>query len=152
MIQCFLTGSQPGIDTGYTDTQIRMQRYHLTGICEIKVLSHTCHDHHREFQTFTVMDTHDAHHIRVFSAGLSFAKVHFIFFQTVNITDKMKQSAVACFFIFRRFLDQHQQIGSSLLPCRHGCDLIQISGFFIQAGQKFPHCNVRGFFTKFFVC
>ena len=64
------------------------------GILNVEPLSHSGHNHNREFQSFTLMDTHQTNCIRLLIVKPGFPKVYIIFLELINITDKMIQSLI----------------------------------------------------------
>ena len=139
MIQRLFLCAKCCMDTGHADTKLRVQRHHLARIRHIKAFAKSRHEDNREFQTLTVVDTHDPHHISLSFRHACLTEIHLIFLQTVDIPQEMKQATVAALFIFSGLFHQHQQIGPALTARRHGTDLFQIAGSLIQLDQQFSH-------------
>ena len=101
---------------GSADPQIRVKHDTLSGILHIHLFSHTCHKHHRKFQAFTAVDTHDLYCILFFGKDICLSEIHLIFFQIFDIPDKVKQPPVAGAFIISGLFQEHEKICFSLFP------------------------------------
>ena len=96
-------------------SQLRMDQKPGVYILEIKLFSHSRSKHHRKFQSLAFMDRHDLYCSAAGVCYIHFAKIHLIFLKALNISDKIKQSPVAGFFIIHCFFHQHPKVGSSLI-------------------------------------
>ena len=96
-------------------SQLRMDQKPGVYILEIKLFSHSRSKHHRKFQSLAFMNRHDLYCSAAGVCHIHFAKIHLIFLKALNISDKIKQSPVAGFFIIHCFFHQHTKVGSSLI-------------------------------------
>ena len=103
--------------------------YHqpVAGIHLIHFSSQTGHKNDRKLQSLTLMNGHHADNIGIFSCGICLPEIHFIFLKLIDITQKMKQSPVACFLVINRFFHQHCKICRTALPCWQCRRIISIS-------------------------
>ena len=60
------------------------------------------------------------------------AEVHFVGFQFPDVADEMIEPFVTCALIFRRFRDQHGEIGRALRAVGHGGRIGSVPGPVVQ--------------------
>ena len=91
-----------------------MQGKASTQLCLIELLAKPAHKYNRKFQTFALVNTHNAHGIIRFRPKAGFSVIDLIAFQALNIANEMIQSTVAGRFIRNRLFNEHIQIGFPL--------------------------------------
>ena len=113
------------------------------GILNVEPLSHSGHNHNREFQSFTLMDTHQTNCIRLLIVKPGFPKVYIIFLELINITDKMIQSLITGCLKCLCPGDQHIKIRAPSFSSWHCRDIIPVSCLFHDLPQEIMDCRVR---------
>ena len=122
-----------------SDPVIHIENNGILAVLLIDLMMHSCCKYNRKFQSLTFMDTHDAHYIRIFAQSVRLSEIHLIPLQLVDITDKMKQSAIACGLICGRLRQQHLQIRFSFFSIRPRTDIGKISSLTKQLIDQIVH-------------
>ena len=124
------------------NAQFRVNQHLSVHILFVEFLSHSGQKNNGEFQALTFMDTHDPHSVIFLSHCGSLAKIGVVLFQVLNVTNEVKQPLITRLFIFCCLLNQHIQIGPPGLPCRHGRDIIVVTGFLVKPIDQFMNGKI----------
>ena len=117
--QCRLAHAVFGIDRICADAHPGMQHQCCTAVHLVERFSHTGEKYNRKLQSFTLMNTHDAHGICALTVNIHLSEVHFILLQLFDITNEVEQSTITRCFKFHRLFHQHFQIRPPLHTARH---------------------------------
>ena len=117
--QCRLTDAVLRIDRIRADAHAGMEYKRRTAVHLVKRFAHAREEHNREFQSFTLVNTHDTHRICALPVNIHLAEIDFILLKLLDITDKVEQSTVTRRLKFHRLFHQHLQICPPLHTTRH---------------------------------
>ena len=96
-----------------------MEYKRRTAVHLVKRFAHAREEHNREFQSFTLVNTHDTHRVCALPVNIHLAEIDFILLKLLDITDKVEQSTVTRRLKFHRLFHQHLQICPPLYAARH---------------------------------
>ena len=141
-------------DDVHSEAHIRMDQKTTVDILKIELFSHSCCKHDWKFQSFTFVYCHDLHCTVSGISQIYFSKIHFIFLQFFYITNEVKQSTIACFFVFHCFFHKHMKVCTSLCTTRNCSYIIPISCFseniLDQLMNRCVHRKVTHFFQQLY--
>ena len=105
-----------------------MKEHTSLRILHVELLPHARREHDREFQSLTLVDTHDAHRVRLFVHDPGFPVIHIVFLKLFDIADEIKQPFIARPLKCGRLLHQHVHIGGTLGAAGHCGDADAVPG------------------------
>ena len=117
--QCRLTDAVLRIDRIRADAHPGMEYKRRTAVHLVKRFAHAREEYNREFQSFTLVNTHDTHRVCALPVNIHLAEIDFILLKLLDITDKVEQSTVTRRLKFHRLFHQHLQICPPLHTTRH---------------------------------
>ena len=82
----------------------------------VEFMVQTRKDHYGELQTLGLVDGHDPDGASLAGCCLRLSEIRIVFFQKLDIADKIVQPPVACAFKIFRLHHQHVQVGLPYFP------------------------------------
>ncbi len=92
-----------GIQQLDSHAEFRVEHHTARLILRIKLLAHAGQNNDGKFQAFALMNGHQANGRFLFGDSFGFSVVDVIFYQAINITNKMIQPVIACGLIGNGF-------------------------------------------------
>ena len=120
-----------------------MEYKRRTAVHLVKRFAHAREEHNREFQSFTLVNTHDTHRICALPVNIHLAEIDFILLKLLDITDKVEQSTVTRRLKFHRLFHEHFQIGPPLHTTRHRRCIAAVARFIENLCNQFMNRRVR---------
>ena len=113
-----------------------MEEYLVLHIAPVEGFTQIGDEDDRKFQSFALVDTHDAHDVFIFADDFSRCQVEAVFFHLVHELQIAEQAAEAGILILLGPVVQGLQVGLAHLTARHGPDEIDIGRIIVQALQE----------------
>ena len=141
--QCRLTDAVLRIDRIRADAHPGMEYKRRTAVHLVKRFAHAREEHNREFQSFTLVNTHDTHRVCALPVNIHLAEIDFILLKLLDITDKVEQSTVTRRLKFHRLFHQHLQICPPLYAARHRGCIAAVARLLENLRNQFMNRRVR---------
>ena len=128
----------------FTDSHSQIRMYHkiFPGFRPVEGTAQPRHKDHRKLQSFTFVNGHEPHHIRIFSGSICLPEIDLIGLKSFYIPDKMKQSPVAGLLKIHRLFHQHRKICQPPVPSRKRCRIAFVSGFLQYLLDQLMHRQI----------
>ena len=120
-----------------------MKHHRSIGVHKVEFLTHSRHVNHGEFQSLTLVDTHNTHGICALTINIHLAEIHFILLKLFDITDKVEQAAVTRRLELHRLFHQHFQICPPLYAARHRGCIAAVARLLENLRNQFMNRRVR---------